>query len=94
MTETSPLGTIFSLKKGMEDYSEEQLTEMQLLQGRGVFGIEMCIFDHSGRELPWDGEASGALKVRGPWVAKATMGSPMCLVTTDAPLMRTAGSIQ
>ena len=74
MTETSPLGTIFSLKKGMEDYSEEQLTEMQLLQGRGVFGIEMCIFDHSGRELPWDGEASGALKVRGPWVAKGYYG--------------------
>ena len=74
MTETSPLGTIFSLKKGMEDYSEEQLTEMQILQGRGVFGIEMCIFDNSGRELPWDGEASGALKVRGPWVAKGYFG--------------------
>ncbi|MEC7126653.1 MAG: long-chain fatty acid--CoA ligase, partial [Pseudomonadota bacterium] len=74
MTETSPLGTIFSLKKGMEDYSEEQLTEMQLLQGRGVFGIEMCIFDNSGRALPWDGEASGALKVRGPWVAKGYYG--------------------
>ena len=74
MTETSPLGTIFSLKKGMEDYNEEQITEMQLLQGRGVFGIEMCIFDASGRELPWDGETSGALKVRGPWVAKGYYG--------------------
>ena len=74
MTETSPLGTIFSLKKGMEDYSEEQITEMQLQQGRGVFGIEMCIFDASGRELPWDGETSGALKVRGPWVAKGYYG--------------------
>ncbi|MBQ84980.1 MAG: long-chain fatty acid--CoA ligase [Gammaproteobacteria bacterium] len=79
MTETSPLGTIFSLKKGMEDYSEEQLTEMQLLQGRGVFGIEMCIFDNSNRILPWDGEASGALKVRGPWVAKGYYG------LTDVP---------
>ena len=79
MTETSPLGTIFSLKRGMEDYSEEQLTEMQLLQGRGVFGIEMCIFDNSDRILPWDGEASGALKVRGPWVAKGYYG------LTDVP---------
>ena len=74
MTETSPLGTIFSLKKGMENYSEEELTEMQLLQGRGVFGIEMCIFNDGGLELPWDGEASGALKVRGPWVAKGYYG--------------------
>ena len=43
MTETSPLGTIFSLKKGMEDYSEEQLTEMQLLQGRGYSALR-CVF--------------------------------------------------
>jgi fatty-acyl-CoA synthase len=74
MTETSPLGTIFSLKKGMEDYSDEQMTDLQCLQGRGVFGIEMCIVDESNEELPWDGEAFGALKVRGPWVAKGYYG--------------------
>ena len=74
MTETSPLGTIFSLKKGMEDYSDEQMTDLQCLQGRGVFGIEMCIVDEGNEELPWDGEAFGALKVRGPWVAKGYYG--------------------
>ena len=74
MTETSPLGTIFSLKKGMEDYSDEQMTDLQCLQGCGVFGIEMCIVDENNEELPWDGEAFGALKVRGPWVAKGYYG--------------------
>ena len=74
MTETSPLGTVFALKKGMEDMSPEELVELQLLQGRGVFGIEMCIVDENNEELPWDGEASGALKVRGPWVAKGYYG--------------------
>ena len=74
MTETSPLGTIFSLKKGMEDYSDEQMTDLQCLQGRGLFGIEMCIVDENNEELPWDGEAFGALKVRGPWVAKGYYG--------------------
>ncbi len=74
MTETSPLGTIFSLKKGMENYSDEQMTDLQCLQGRGVFGIEMCIVDENNEELPWDGEAFGALKVRGPWVAKGYFG--------------------
>lgn len=74
MTETSPLGTIFNLKKGMEDYSDEQMTDLQCLQGRGVFGIEMCIVDENNEELPWDGEAFGALKVRGPWVAKGYYG--------------------
>ncbi len=74
MTETSPLGTIFSLKKGMEDFSDEQMTDLQCLQGCGVFGIEMCIVDENNEELPWDGEAFGALKVRGPWVAKGYYG--------------------
>lgn len=74
MTETSPLGTIFGLKDDMEDLSEEQITEIQCLQGHGVFGIEMCIFDENNIELPWDGVAFGTLKVRGPWVAQGYYG--------------------
>jgi acyl-CoA synthetase (AMP-forming)/AMP-acid ligase II len=74
MTETSPLGTIFSLKKGMENLSTSEITDLQCLQGRGVFGIEMCIVDENNEELPWDGVAFGALKVRGPWVAKGYYG--------------------
>lgn len=74
MTETSPLGTIFSLKKGMEDFSEDEIIDLQCLQGRGVFGIEMIIVDENNQELPWDGIAFGALKVRGPWVAKSYYG--------------------
>ena len=68
MTETSPLGTIFCKKAGMDDLSEEELIDLQCLQGRGVFGIEMRIVDENNQELPWDGVAFGALKVRGPWV--------------------------
>ena len=30
----------------------------------------MKIVDENGVELPWDGKAYGALKVRGPWVVK------------------------
>ena len=33
-----------------------------------MFGCEMRIVDDEGRELPWDGEAYGALQVRGPWI--------------------------
>jgi fatty-acyl-CoA synthase len=74
MTETSPLGTIFSLLGGMDDLSDEEVTELQLLQGHGVFGIEMCIVDDKNNQLPWDGVAFGALKVRGPWVASGYYG--------------------
>jgi acyl-CoA synthetase (AMP-forming)/AMP-acid ligase II len=74
MTETSPLGTIFSRKSGMENLSEEELIDLQCLQGRGVFGIEMRIVDEDNKELPWDGVAFGALKVRGPWVSSGYYG--------------------
>jgi fatty-acyl-CoA synthase len=71
MTETSPLGTVFSLKHGMEDFDQEQVAKLQAKQGRGVFGIEMIITDEDNKELPWDGKAFGTLKVKGPWVASS-----------------------
>jgi len=74
MTETSPLGTTFSLLAGMDDLTDEQVTDLQLLQGHGVYGIEMCIVDEDNKQLPWDGVAFGSLKVRGPWVASAYYG--------------------
>jgi acyl-CoA synthetase (AMP-forming)/AMP-acid ligase II len=74
MTETSPLGTIYCKKAGMEDLSEEQIIDLQCLQGRGVFGIEMRIVNEKNQELPWDGVAFGALKVRGPWVSSGYYG--------------------
>ena len=39
-------------------------------QGWAPFGVEMKIVDDENRELPWDGERFGRLKVAGPAVAK------------------------
>ncbi len=86
MTETSPLGTVFGLKKGMENLTTEQVTDLQCLQGRGVFGIEMRIVDENNEELPWDGVAFGALKVRGPWVAKGYYGLSDVPGSDDCPV--------
>lgn len=74
MTEMSPLGTLFSLKPGMEDLPEDKITDLQGKQGRSVFGVELKIEDEDGNELPWDGIAFGALKVRGPWIATGYYG--------------------
>ena len=68
MTETSPLGTVFSLKPKNKDLPANEVALLQAKQGRGVFGIEMKITDPDGNEQPWDGVAFGSLKVRGPWV--------------------------
>lgn len=68
MTEMSPLGTYNTLKPQMQQWSEEDKIKVRLKQGRPVCGVEMKIVDDNQRELPWDGKAAGAVKVRGPWV--------------------------
>jgi len=68
MTETCPLGVVAtptpSLAEGGEDAMDEAIWTRQ---GRLQFGIDLKIVDDDGNDLPWDGEASGALLVRGPW---------------------------
>ena len=68
MTEMSPLGTLNTLLSGMEELGREDLDRVRAKQGQAVFGVDMKIVDDDDKELPWDGEAFGALKVRGPWV--------------------------
>ncbi len=68
MTETSPLGTVNTLKAHMKELSDEEQYKIKIKQGRSLFGIEMKIVDDENNELPRDGLASGLLKVRGPWV--------------------------
>jgi fatty-acyl-CoA synthase len=69
MTELSPLGTLGTLKAGMETLDTEARIRIKLKQGRPPFGVEMKITNDDDRELPRDGAAFGHLKVRGPAVA-------------------------
>ena len=68
MTEMSPVGAVNVLKAGLEELSPDEQLDLATKAGRGVFGCELRIVDDEGNELPWDGEAYGALQVRGPWV--------------------------
>ncbi len=70
MTEMSPLGTLCTLKNKHLSQSQEQQTAIRMKQGRAIFGVDMKIVDGNGKELPWDGKASGDLLVKGPWVVK------------------------
>ena len=45
--------------------------EKQLLAGRAIFGIELRIVDDEDNLLPRDGETTGHLHARGPWVASS-----------------------
>ena len=70
MTETSPLGSIARLRSTLDGRSEEELADYRATQGVAAALFEVRIVDPaSGEERPWDGEASGELQARGPWVA-------------------------
>lgn len=68
MTETSPLGSLGSENAAVENLSAEEKLDIQCKQGRSVLGVEMSIQDDDGNILPRDGETSGRVMVRGPWV--------------------------
>jgi acyl-CoA synthetase (AMP-forming)/AMP-acid ligase II len=74
MTETSPLGTVGTLRPEMDSLPAEDRYRLHAKQGHGIFGIEMKVVDDDGRELPWDGKSAGELKVRGNWVCSGYYG--------------------
>ncbi|MBL4837976.1 MAG: long-chain fatty acid--CoA ligase [Kordiimonadaceae bacterium] len=71
MTETSPLGSLGTENQAICDLPEDVKLDIQCKQGRPVLGVEMCVQDEDGNELPRDGKSSGRLLVRGPWIIKS-----------------------
>ena len=68
MTEMSPLGTINTQTKKAMSLPIEERYQLQTKQGYPMFGVEIKTVNDKNQELPRDGEASGALKVKGPWI--------------------------
>ncbi len=70
MTETSPLGTLCTLKNKHLQLPPEAQMKIRLKQGRALYGVDMKIVGDDGKELPWDGRAPGDLYVKGPWIVR------------------------
>jgi fatty-acyl-CoA synthase len=70
MTEMSPVGTVNTLKYGMDRLPQQELKRIKLKAGRPLYGVELKIVDDNNNELPWDGVTPGLLKVRGPWICR------------------------
>ncbi|MFZ2107705.1 MAG: long-chain-fatty-acid--CoA ligase [Roseiarcus sp.] len=68
MTETSPLVTTGTPLPKHEGTARERVVDMQVKQGRQVYGVELKVVGRDGQDLPHDGAAVGELKVRGNWV--------------------------
>jgi fatty-acyl-CoA synthase len=73
MTETSPLGSVARPPAGAEG---EERWSYRLSQGKVAPLVEARIMTGEGSVAPWDGESTGELQVRGPWIAAAYYGDP------------------
>ena len=71
MTETSPLATVCFVRKDRESDSDEELADLRAMVGIPAPLVELRIAEpDTGESLPWDGETTGEVQVRGPWIAR------------------------
>ncbi len=75
MTETSPVAVVNRPRHGQASLSLEERTALGRKQGRPLFGVELRAVGPDGEEIPRDGEAYGAMLIRGPCVASRYFGS-------------------
>jgi fatty-acyl-CoA synthase len=67
MTETSPLGSVAHPPSGVEGDAE---WKYRATAGRPAALVEARLVRDGDSEVPWDGDSTGELQVRGPWVAR------------------------
>src|SRR5271155_391255 len=66
MTETSPVATYSRPAEGEHD---DAYWDDRAKQGRPLPWVELRLIDDDGQEVPWDGDSTGEIQVRGPWIA-------------------------
>ncbi len=76
MTETSPLGSLSTLRKEVAELPSDEQYEYRAKAGLPVPGMQTRILDDDGEEVPDDGETMGELQVRSPWVADGYHNRP------------------
>jgi fatty-acyl-CoA synthase len=66
MTETSPVATFSRPNEGEHDDAH---WDLRARQGRPLPWVELRLIGDDGEEVAWDGESTGEIEVRGPWIA-------------------------
>jgi fatty-acyl-CoA synthase len=71
MTETSPIASVGRIKSTIDAaLDDDGRAELRTTVGQPALGVDARIARPGSIEaLPWDGETSGELQVRGPWIA-------------------------
>jgi fatty-acyl-CoA synthase len=74
MTETSPVVTF---SDPPEDRGhDERYWDERALQGKPLPWTELRLIDDDGHQVPWDGQSTGEIQVRGPWIARRYYNDP------------------
>jgi fatty-acyl-CoA synthase len=66
MTETSPVCT---MSHPPEDVVGEEHWDYRAKQGQTLPWVELRLVDDAREEVRWDGQSTGEIEVRGPWIA-------------------------
>jgi fatty-acyl-CoA synthase len=67
MTETSPVATYS--RPDDDGALDDAYWDERAKQGKPLPWVELRLVDDDGGEVPWDGESTGEIEVRGPWIA-------------------------
>lgn len=76
MSETCPVLTLANLKPHMLDWDEERQVEMRCRTGLPIPNVSLKIVDPEGNDLPHDGNATGEVVVRSPWLTQGYLKDP------------------
>ena len=71
MTETSPVASVGHIKSTLAGGTDDELADLRTSIGLPSLGVEARIVDPSDDSpVAADGQASGEIQVRGPWIAR------------------------
>jgi fatty-acyl-CoA synthase len=78
MTETSPIASVGRIKSTLDAVLDDDgRADLRATVGQPSMCVEARIVGPGSTDpLPWDGESSGELQVRGPWIASSYYNDP------------------
>jgi len=76
MSETGPVMSMATPHEDMLDWEEAELLDVIIKTGKPIPLAEIEVFDPQGRALPHDGESSGEVVMRSPWLTQSYFKAP------------------
>ena len=76
MSETGPVMSMATPHEDMLDWEEDELLDVIVKTGKPIPLAEIEVFDAQGKVLPHDGESSGEVVMRSPWLTQSYFKAP------------------